>query len=161
MTFEEMYIEYHPFIFRFTTRLLCDVELAEDMTQETFLRAWRGYDKLRPGSNILAWLYRIARNAIIDYLRRNRIAAYPLDECLEVSTGEDMQETLTQRERVESILSRLPAHYREALLLSYVEDYPERLIAEQLGVSRDVVHSRLMRGRERFRSWYQATEEAA
>lgn len=160
-TFEEMYQEYQPHVFRFVMSLLHSHEQAEDITQETFVRAWRAHGRLLPNSNILGWLFTIARRIVIDTLRPKHLATMPLEACYDLIGQEDIAETHAMIADISHILTRLPEKYREALVLSYVEGISERDIAEKLGVSRGVVRMRLVRGRNQFKASYGRWKEVA
>ncbi len=85
--FEKAYLDYSDKIFRFLVWKSGDVELAEDLTSEAFIRAWRSRDKYRGGS-LQAWLYAIARNALTDHWRKAKPLS--IDE-LEIEPSYDPQ----------------------------------------------------------------------
>jgi RNA polymerase sigma factor (sigma-70 family) len=116
---------------------------ADDCFQETFLAALRAYPRLRPGSNLRAWLLTIAHHKAIDHLRRARAqSALPLDE---------------HRARAEpdraiwSAVAGLPPRQRAAVLLRYAGDLRHREIAAAIGCSEEAARRSLHEGLKRLR----------
>lgn len=93
MNFEGLFQQYHDEIYRYLWRMSYDDALAQDLTQETFLKAFRAYEKLPPDSHYRAWLYRIASNACHDHWRRSRP---------EVPWAEDAEDFLPSEENIAS-----------------------------------------------------------
>ncbi len=134
---------------------------AEDLLQETFLRAYRGFASFREGTNLRAWLYRILTNAFINvYRKRQRepqtisdgeVEEWYLYERLgaegaEPSAEAQVLETLPD-EDVQEALASLPDQFRLAVLLADVEGFSYKEIAQILDVPIGTVMSRLHRGR--------------
>jgi len=134
---------------------------AEDLVQETFLRAYRGFAGFREGTNLRAWLYRILTNAFINvYRKRQREPqTVPEDdvpewylydklgaEGAEASAEATVIESLPD-EDVQEALGSLPEQFRLAVLLADVEGFSYREISEILGIPLGTVMSRLHRGR--------------
>src|SRR5262245_1149495 len=113
---ERLYQEHRRPILAYLTRLIDDHEAAEDLCQETFLKALRGWAQHDQSASPIGWLYRIATNTAYDHLRRRRRAIFmPLVESLPGGYAPELW--LGERELVRSTLAQLPAHYREPLLL--------------------------------------------
>lgn len=134
---------------------------AEDLLQETYLRAYRGFGGFRPGTNIRAWLYRILMNTFINsYRKRQREPLTVSDDEVEewylyerlareglgASAETEVLESLPD-EDVRAALEALPEQFRVAVLLADVEGFSYREIAEILKVPMGTVMSRLHRGR--------------
>lgn len=134
---------------------------AEDLVQETYLRAYRGFDRFEEGTNIRAWLYRILMNAFINiYRKRQRepqtvpeddVPEWYLYEKLgaegaEASAEVKVLESLPDQD-VQDALAELPEQFRLAVLLADVEGFSYREIADILDVPMGTVMSRLHRGR--------------
>ncbi len=146
--------------------LVRDPSDAEDLVQEAYLRAFRGYAAFRGGDG-LAWLLAIVRNACMSHLRRaarTRGKVVPLrpawpdrdaDEAVEpadpAAPVEDMLERDAERARVRDALWRLPEPLREVIVLREFEDLPYARIAEVTGLPVGTVMSRLSRARARLR----------
>jgi RNA polymerase sigma-70 factor (ECF subfamily) len=133
-------------------RQLVGTEAAEDLVQETFLRAWKYFDTFDSASNCRAWLFRILRNVWISRWRKSRLEL-PLAE-----TGDEQIEPYYDWENeflrdqmsaeIERALSELPADYRLAILLADVEDLTYEEIARVTECPIGTVMSRLNRGRK-------------
>jgi RNA polymerase sigma-70 factor (ECF subfamily) len=133
-------------------RQLVGTEAAEDLVQETFLRAWKYFDTFDSASNCRAWLFRILRNVWIGRWRKSRLEL-PLAE-----TGDEQIEPYYDWEdeflrdqmsaEIERALFELPADYRLAILLADVEDLTYEEIARVMECPIGTVMSRLNRGRK-------------
>jgi RNA polymerase sigma-70 factor, ECF subfamily len=134
---------------------------AEDVLQETYLRAYRGFGTFKEGTNLRAWLYRILTNAFINtYRKRQREPQTVSDEEVpewylfeklggegaEASAEAEVLESLPD-EDVQEALAALPEQFRLAVLLADVEGFSYREIADILDVPIGTVMSRLHRGR--------------
>ena len=138
-------------------RLTGDRELAQDLTQETFLRAYRAIRATRPGLLLRNWLYRIATNLAYDHFRRQRRLAWvPLRQA-EGQVRWDEPPDLEEADAVWRALARLRPGDRAALLLCALEGYTYREAAEILGCSPEAVRKQFGRAKERFRQAYAQT----
>ena len=120
---------------------------ADDLVQQTVLKALTGRGSFRPGSNFAGWIFRIQRNEFISELRRTRPIVDPFDEVantLSVTPGPESG--LILREFV-SAFRQLPRGSREALLLAQLEGLSYQQIADHAGVAQGTVKSRISRGR--------------
>jgi RNA polymerase sigma-70 factor, ECF subfamily len=153
---ELIYQEYQRPVLAYLTRLVSDRETAEDLCQETFIKALRGWEGRDATASVAAWLYRIATNTAYDYLRRQRrIRFTPLADSDDSYEGAGLDSRLDEREPVLRALEQLPAMYRLPLVLHSYEGRSTQEIADTLGVSNSAVKTRLFRARERFRQVYQ------
>ena len=125
-------------IYRYCFFRLRDPDLAEDLTQETFLRFYRQISYEEEGK-ALAYLYTIARNLCLDAVRRARPAA-PLRE---TDPAPDPFAPAEQRIALRQAIEKLPADWQELLLLRYANDLPVGQIAALTGLSRFAVHRRI------------------
>ncbi len=129
-------------------RQMSDAQRAPDLTQETYLRAWRYFDSFEQGTNCRAWLFRILHNVCADQSRQPEFEeideeslAEPYYDWEDEFLGEELSEEL------EAALERLPEVYRWAVLLADVSELSYREIAEVLGCPVGTVMSRVARGR--------------
>lgn len=137
---------------RHLARLVGTQDDAMELAQETFVRAWQALPRREPTASFRTWLFRIARNAALDHLRRRRAVEFvPLDETHEPEQpGADPERRarLSQEVRqLEAALARLTPEHREILLLREIEDMSYEAIGGVLGVSDGTVKSRLARAR--------------
>ena len=144
--FEALVKPHAAGLLRFARRL-CGTE-AEDIVQETFLRAWRGISGLRQDSNPHAWLFRILLNTWHSAGRRKR--ARPVEMPLRDATHLS-REGHGEFAEVNQALAQLPADQRTVLLLAVVEGFTCREMAEMLGIPIGTVMSRLSRARAALR----------
>ncbi|HWY88640.1 MAG TPA: RNA polymerase sigma factor [Gemmataceae bacterium] len=157
--------EWAPRVYRFALRLAGDPHVAEDLTQETFLRAWRQRSRLRDHRAGLVWLFKIAANVWRDQLRRGR--------CLVARAGSGAEEypdpaqapddLVAGREEVGRALAELallPARQREVLYLSACEGLASSAIGEILGISADAVKANLWLARKKMRERLSLTDPA-
>lgn len=135
MDLEEQYDK----IFRYCCFKLYDRQLAQDMTQETFLRFYRQDLKLE-SSKELAYLYTIARNLCADVFRKKTV--YSLDT-MEEEAGLDTSEELIDRLTLREVIARLPQEEQELLFLRYVNEISVTSICKMTGMSRFAVYRRL------------------
>ncbi len=124
---------------------------AEDLVQETYLRAWKYFDTFDPTTNCRAWLFRILRNVWADRWARRRLEIPLAENEMEGLEpyydweGEFLEPELSAR--VEQALGELPEEYRWAVLLADVEEFSYQEIAAVMGCPIGTVMSRLNRGR--------------
>jgi RNA polymerase sigma-70 factor (ECF subfamily) len=122
--------------------------MADDLLQETALRAWRAQDQYQPGTNLKAWLFCILRNEYISSLRRNKRSNVSLSDVAEehfAQSGD--QETNVMTVEVFKAMDRLAPTQREVLMLSCVNGLAYEEIAATLKCSVGTVKSRLFRAR--------------
>lgn len=160
--FEEVALPYLDDVFRFALSLARNRARAEDLAQDTYLLAFRAFGRLRPGSNIKAWLFRICKNRFIDGFRRHKrrpqhdhtveqVAAKtpnPETEIFE-RNGIENENTFLDLfgDEVNRYISELPEEYRSAVLLCDLEELRYDEISEILGVPTGTIRSRISRGR--------------
>ena len=148
---EQLYLAHQRPITAYLARLVGDRETAEDLCQETFLKAMRGWAAHDPRASAVGWLYRIATNAAYDSLRRGKILRWTsLDAAAGVSGDASHEQRLVDRATARAALACLPPDYRAALLLS-CGGYTAGEMAGALGCSDTAIRMRLHRARARLR----------
>jgi RNA polymerase sigma factor (sigma-70 family) len=136
-------------------RMLNNVTEAEDVTQETFVRAYTQLATYKPTHKFSTWLLSIASHLAIDQLRRRRFLALPLEDVpflewiVDIGTGPE-QSALQgeQQDEIQSYLQRLPSKYRAVIVLRYWYDFSYEEIANTLHLTPALVKARLHRARE-------------
>lgn len=153
--FEREALPHTDALYRYALGFALDSAQAEDWVQEALLKAYRGWRSYELGTNVRGWLLTILRNTIISHhRRRSRIDLIsPTDEehyrrrddLVLDPEGQVMRALVS--ERVRAAISRLPPHFREAVMLSDIEGMSYGEIAEVTGVPIGTVKSRIFRGR--------------
>lgn len=134
-------------LLRFARRLTSDQAAAEDLVQETLMRAWRGFDQFRGGTNARAWLFRILLNTFYGQGRKGRLTLVPLGE-----TDRAGVEGGVAALEVNQALAKLPVDQRTVLMLGVVEGFTCREMSEMLHIPIGTVMSRMSRARQTMRS---------
>lgn len=136
---------------RFLTALCCgDMALADDLAQETLVKAWLACDDFRGDASFSSWIRRIAYNSFVNSRRTVRVLE-PIEAAERVSSPEKSDDSFRYQE-LYSALARLTARERSSIVLFYLEGYSVREIAEIEGVSADSVKQHLSRGRAHLRT---------
>jgi RNA polymerase sigma-70 factor (ECF subfamily) len=140
-----MFQEHELRVFTYLRRMVFDRDTAADLTQETFLRAFRSAHAFRGESSVTTWLLGIARRVYFEWIRKQR----PPPTALSPTHSGDPSES--DSIDVERTLATLSQEHREVLLLRYSMDLAGDDVATILGVSHDVVRQRITRARQAFR----------
>ena len=153
--FGELVRSHYPKVVRVVYRLCGDTNLAEDTTQEAFIRAWAKLSSFLPGSSFRNWIYRIAVNAALDVLRRRPEEALEEEDAVLV---EDMapgpEKTFIQKEQaalVQQAINSLPDAARTVVVLREYGELSYREIAAVLDIPLGTVMSRLNYARSNLR----------
>ena len=144
-------------LYNFAHWLTQNREEAEDLVQETYTKALKGFSAFQLGTNFRAWMYRILRNTFLT--SRTGLKAtptVPLDEdgselAVENENPESILMKRSDSELVQSAIAELPVHFREILLLCEVEEMSYQEIGETLAIPIGTVMSRLSRARKTLR----------
>ena len=147
--------KYYEQIYRYMRRLGHGRQTSEDLTQESFLRAWQHTEQLRNGRALNGWLYRIAGNVSRLYWRRGKGKGAVSIEGFELSQTDDGQveqaEQDEQLERLNKAIGELPLKLKEAIILHYMQQLTISEAAQAQGVREGTCKSRLNRALERLR----------
>jgi len=163
---EALFAKHHGEIYAYLVRMVRDPDLAADLTQEAFVKAYRAYDALEKGENARAWLYQIAHRVALDDIRRRKIVRFlPLtgDGRGSSPSAERVAMDLRLSGPLARALARIPERQRAALLLAEVHDLSGTELATALGISHVAARALLTRARESLRQALAAerTAEAA
>jgi len=145
----ELIRRHHKLVFGHLVRLGADRALAEDLTQETYAKAWRGIDTLRKASSLRSWLLTIARNEYFQHVRGRKPNITGVEPLPETTDGRPLPDAVAAQaerdRRLRGALNRLDPLLRETVALHYFQDLTLREVSEVLAVPRGTVKSRLNR----------------
>jgi len=166
--YRELIRRYERPVFALLFRMVRDRELAEDLSQETFIKALNAIESYRPEFKFSSWIFKIANNAAIDHLRRRELDTLSLDGSPHAETPEAMQATALQigarqetpldtveakelGSEIEAAIGRLRPEYRSCILLRHVEGRAYEEIAEILDPPLGTVKTYIHRARNELR----------
>jgi RNA polymerase sigma-70 factor (ECF subfamily) len=159
--FADLVERYQGRLVNYLYRLLRSVDDAHDLAQEVFLRVYQALDRFDPRYRFSTWLFRVAQNAAIDQIRRQRLKLVPMER--QAGAGEEAREwefpgsgpspygELRNRERGEAIddaVAALPWEYRELILLRHFGELSYEEIANLKSLPLGTVKNKLFRGRQ-------------
>jgi RNA polymerase sigma-70 factor, ECF subfamily len=157
-TFEDLAMPLFDQLYNFARWLTHDTMEAEDLVQETYTKALRGFSSFQAGTNFRAWMYRILRNSFLSSrtgLKTMVALDGEVDEIVlpaENTTPESILIEQADREIVQQAMAELAVPFREILLLCEVEEMSYQEIAETLAIPAGTVMSRLFRARKALRN---------
>ena len=152
---------YQAPIQRYLYRLTGDYELAKDLTQDTFIQAYKGIMKTDSELSFKAWLYRIATNNAWQHHRRKKLISFiPFTDHIEsdIRSTEFQPDCMDEKIAIQEALIKVPEEQRTCLVLHLVEGFKYREIAETMKISEDAVRMRVARGKETFQRVYRGSE---
>ena len=143
---------YQGPVYRLVLRMGLRPADAEEAAQNAFVAAWRGLPAFRGDAKFSTWLYRLATNAAIDFLRREKKHTdhADIDELEQPDDGPSPQETVERSERTAAIrtaVAALPEQYRQVLLLRYMQELSYEEIGRALNLPEGTVKSRINRAK--------------
>lgn len=151
--FEAIVNAYSKDLYRFGLWLTKDTQVAEDLVQETFLRAWKAMDSLKNPNAVKSWLFTIYRRENVRRFEKIRPDTSPIydiniDKFVQVEDDFAKTEVIALRESIKE----LPEDYLEPLLLQVLSGYTSEEIGELLGITKGAVLTRLFRARKKLRA---------
>jgi RNA polymerase sigma-70 factor, ECF subfamily len=163
--FEREALPHMDALYNFAVRLTNDPDEADDLLQETYLKAYRFFEKFEKGTNCKAWLFRIMKNSFINIYRRvskepdkvdyNEVEEFYDTIRAETTSSNDMEEQMFSNlldDDVSRALERLPEEFRTVVILCDIEEFTYEEIAEFVDCPIGTVRSRLHRGRKMLRA---------
>jgi len=168
LAFRELVRRYERPVFSLVYRMVRDRELAEDLSQETFVKVLNAIDSYRPEHKFSSWIFKIAINAAIDHLRRRELDTLSLDgapdavtpdrqEATALQVGDRTESPLEELEarelgnQIERAIARLRPEYRSCIMLRHIEGRPYEEIADILGLPLGTVKTYIHRARGELR----------
>jgi RNA polymerase sigma-70 factor (ECF subfamily) len=159
--YTELTHRFRSAVFQIVFKIVRDKETANDLVQETFMKAFASLASYRSEYRFSTWLYKIAANSSIDHLRKKRIKALSLDRKLETKDGTVeieipdysyhpgiVLERKEQRLSIEEAIQSLPGKYREVIIYRHKDDKSYEEIADLLSIPIGTVKARIFRARE-------------
>jgi len=151
-SFEKLLNKYLKPVFNFVCQLSGDFQAAEDLTQETFVKAWKNIEKFDRERSFKTWIFTIAKNTTYDYFKKKKTIPFSnfIDEegnnkLENMSDGNILPDEILERkniaEELEKKINEVPKHYRIILLLRYKEDLSLQDISEILGKPYNTIKS--------------------
>lgn len=160
MKFQTAYEECKDSVYAYLVYMTRDLKLAEDLSQETFLRIFLHMNKFRGEASVKTWALSIARNVFLSYARKKKpilMEEVPFEQSSEVLLNLPEEAVLKQEKKnqVRECLQCLGEQDRTVLLLRDYEELSYEDIAKILGISSEAVKSRLYRARQKFKKIYE------
>lgn len=160
---EALFAKHHNEIYAYLVRMLREPELAADLTQDAFVKAYKNYDTLEKDENARAWLYQIAHRVALDELRRRKIirmVPWTGESRGAAPSAERIALDLRLSGPLERALAQIPERQRAALLLAELHDLTGLELAAAMGVSHVAARAILTRARESLRRALAAEQDA-
>ncbi|OGX85397.1 RNA polymerase subunit sigma-24 [Hymenobacter lapidarius] len=165
---------YHKSVYHIALRMVRDPDDADDLTMEVFAKAFRYLSRYRPQFAFSTWLFRIATNSCIDFVRRKKLKTQSLNAAVRLGDGESIlldlpdhapnpQEAFIRQQRLEAVqrvVTQLPANYARLVRLRYFEELSYEEVATELQVPLGTVKAQLFRARELLLHLLQASKAA-
>ena len=159
---EGLFAKHHGEIFAYLVRMLRDGDLAADLAQDAFVKAYKNYDTLQKDENARAWLYQIAHRVALDELRRRKIVRmipWTGEARGAAPSAERIAMDLRLSGPLERALAQIPERQRAALILAEIHDLTGLELAAAMGVSHVAARAILTRARESLRRALAAEKE--
>jgi RNA polymerase sigma-70 factor (ECF subfamily) len=160
-SFGELVRRYEDRLIRVILRFVRDRDLAEDLAQETFLRAYERLEQFDPSRRFGPWLFRVGVNLTLDYLRRRKrrgrwmlFSESPSERSPDPSVA-DPRKSLDMQQEVHAVLERIPEKYRTVLVLRDLENFSTSEIAAILDRKEATIRWRLAEARHRFKDLWE------
>ena len=153
----QLFESMRPDLLRFAHWLARDRSLAEDIVQESLLRAWRSRDTLKDRGAARAWLLTIVRREHARLYERKRLELVSLDEVVETQASPRFSEPDGELFALRHAIMKLPIEYREPLVLQVIGGFSTEEIAREMALSATAVLTRLFRARNKLRVIYGLT----
>lgn len=157
--FDDIFSRYYKPIYYFICKMVHDKDTAEDITQDCFVKVFKGLSKVDDNIKLSPWIYRIAHNACIDYIRKHKSSFELIDnvdyeEDFQDVGGEDNPEAnylnVELRNKIDKTMKKLNSRYKTIIILRDYNDMSYKDIGQILGLSESAVKSLIHRARLEF-----------
>jgi RNA polymerase sigma-70 factor (ECF subfamily) len=146
--FALLYEAYFDRVYRFIFFRVTDVQIAEDLTSQVFLKAWENLNRYHPRGPFLAWLYAIARNTVIDTYRTKK-QTVSLDEAAPMAAQDDKLDDRMQLQfevqSMQAAMQHLTKEQQEVIMLKFIAEFDTAQIARHMGKSEGAIRALQMR----------------
>lgn len=149
--YESLVSELYQDVYRYAYWLCKNQPLAQDLVQETFLRAWRSLDSLQNDKAAKAWLFTILRRENARLYERYRPDLVDIEDQSIAEADSEEPDSKMDRELLHNAINRLESDYREPLLLQVIGGFSGKEIADILGLNNNTVMTRLFRARSKLK----------
>ncbi|MFA9457403.1 RNA polymerase sigma factor SigZ [Halalkalibacter sp. AB-rgal2] len=151
MDIERLWLQFHEPLKKFVTQRVSDPANAEDIIQEVFMKITAHINTVKDEEKILPWIYKLTRNTIIDYYRKQKPSTKLPDqiEVHDVSTDPNFNSELAMC--ITPMINQLPAIYKEAIKLTQLDGMSQKKLSEHLGLSFSGAKSRVQRGKKNLK----------
>ena len=164
--YDQLLKKYRGAIYGLTYKMVSNKEQAEDIVQETFIKAFSALSSFNEEYSFSTWLFKIASNNCIDFLRKKRLQTFSIDQSTESQDGTMTKELpdpivnpemrLIESEKrsiIEMAIENLPKKYRIAIIMRHKEEKSYEEISEALGIPLGTVKARIFRAREKLKKY--------
>lgn len=162
--FDLLIKEYLKSVLNFVYRYVYDVDLAQDITQETFIKVWKNIKKFDTSKNFKPWLFQIAKNTALDFIKKKKLV--PFSSFKNNDTDDDFVDNIPdeslsaldiinfqeQKQQLDLHLQELTPDQQLVIFLYYYEELTFREISETLDISINTIKSRYLRGLEKLKT---------
>ena len=171
--FDAVYIEHKNFVYNLCLHYVLHSEDAQDITQEVFVKIYQNYHRFDPASaSLKTWICRIAINQCLDFLKSKKTkkrfgfitslfypdSNEPITDALNINHPGIILENKEELERLLLIIQTLPENQKTAIILSKIEDKPQKEVAEIMNISIKAVESLLQRAKQNIKIKLNANE---
>ena len=153
--YESLVVALYQDVYRYAFWLCKNQPMAEDLVQETFLRAWRSLDSLQNDKAVKAWLFTILCRENARQYERYRPELVDIEGQSVAESGENEPDARMDRELLHNAINRLDSDYREPLLLQVIGGFSGKEIAEILDLNNNTVMTRLFRARNKLKQEFE------
>ncbi|KMT65820.1 sigma-70 family RNA polymerase sigma factor [Catenovulum maritimum] len=155
--YETLVQAYHKDMYRYAYWLIRDQHIAEDVVQETFLRAWRSLDSLNDEKAVKSWLITILRRENARRFERKQFDTVDIEETPVADDINASHEVSTEQDWLRKQIGVLPTEYREPLIMQVIGGYSGDEIATELNLNKNTVMTRLFRARNMLKDAMEKT----
>lgn len=152
--FGVLFEHYHAPILNYLTRMVYDRAIAEDLTQDTFIKAYKSIARTESDLAFKSWLYRIATNTAISHMRRGKIVKWLPFVGEHETRSERIDNSVSRQTDISDTLDKLPRHYASILLLRHYQGLSLAETAQALDITENAAKLRLFRARKAFAKVY-------